>query len=190
MTLSLDQYFKEIEALLRTDSVFEKLHQTKTIIENIRRQGATVFFVGNGAASAIASHAATDFLKQANTKTRVISDAPLLSAYANDYGYEEVLYGPFKQLASKQDLLVCISVSGESPNLIKVSQFAKENGNRIITFTGKNPNNSVRKLGDINLWVDSAAYNIVEGIHMLWLTAIVDLMIGSSEYDVNYSQNT
>lgn len=185
MTLDLDHYFREIETLLRTDNVFEKLHEIKEMIEDIRKKDATVFFVGNGAASAIASHAATDFLKQAKTKTRVISDAPLLSAYANDYGYEEALSGPFKQLANKQDLLVCISVSGESPNLLKVGQIAKENGNKIITFTGKDANNRVKKMGNINLWVDSSAYNIVEGIHMLWLTAVVDLMIGASEYTVN-----
>lgn len=185
MPIVLADYFSEIELLLRSDSVFEKLEASKSLFEEVRHQQATVFFVGNGAASAIASHAAVDFLKQAKTKTHVFSDASLLSAYANDYGYENTLSGPFERLAGPQDLLVCISVSGESANIVNVAKSAKRNGNKVVTFSGRNPNNSLRALGDINLWVDSKAYNIVEGIHMIWLTAIVDLMVGESEYDVN-----
>jgi D-sedoheptulose 7-phosphate isomerase len=85
----------------------------------------------------------------------------------------------------KNDTLVLISVSGESPNIIEAAKYAKSKNIKLVTFTGKNENNSLKNLGDINFWVNSNAYNIVEGIHMIWLTTVVDMIIGKSEYSVS-----
>jgi D-sedoheptulose 7-phosphate isomerase len=67
---------------------------------------------------------------------------------------------------------------------IEAAKLAKKSGIKVVTFSGKNSQNSLRQLGDINYYVDSKAYNIVEGIHMMWLTTVIDLVIGKAEYSV------
>ena len=62
---------------------------------------------------------------------------------------------------------------------------AKDIGIPIITFSGRDKKNSLRSLGDINFWVDSNAYNIVECIHMIWVTTVIDAIIGKAEYEVS-----
>ena len=83
------------------------------------------------------------------------------------------------------DLLILISSSGSSANVVNAANRAKELNMAVITFSGMNSENPLRKLGDINFWVDSKAYNFVENIHQFWLLAIVDLIIGKSEYPAN-----
>ena len=67
--------------------------------------------------------------------------------------------------------------------MINAAKLAKKNKIfKVITFTGFNKNNSLKKIGDINLWINSKAYNFVENTHQLWLLALVDLIIGKKEY--------
>ena len=82
-------------------------------------------------------------------------------------------------------MAVFISVSGESPNVVEAAKYAKSQQRKILTFTGKSRNNSLKQLGDINFWVDSSAYNIVECIHMTWITTMIDMIIGKSVYAVS-----
>ena len=82
-------------------------------------------------------------------------------------------------------MLVLIRVSIESSSLIEAAKRAKEIGLKVVTFSGRNANNNLRALGNINFWVDSNAYNIVECIHMMWLTTVIDSVIGKSEYEVS-----
>ena len=81
------------------------------------------------------------------------------------------------------DLLIVISSSGQSENMLNGVQAAR-NGNfmSVVTISGFAEDNSLKQLGDINLWVDSKAYNFVENIHQIWLLAITDLVIGKREY--------
>ena len=74
--------------------------------------------------------------------------------------------------------------SGTSPSVVEAAKYAKERGMQVVTFSGKTSDNALRQIGDINFWVNSKAYNIVEGIHMMWLTTVVDLVIGKAEYSV------
>ena len=87
--------------------------------------------------------------------------------------------------SSPGDLLVLISVSGESENLLKGLSYAKENGMKTISFSGFGESNSLKTGSDISLWVNSKSYNIVESIHTVWITLIIDLIVGKSEYSVN-----
>ena len=81
------------------------------------------------------------------------------------------------------DQLILISSSGKSPNMINACKAARNKKiSKIITFTGHNKDNQLSKLGDINLWIDSKAYNFVENTHQIWLLTIVDLIIGNREY--------
>jgi D-sedoheptulose 7-phosphate isomerase len=80
------------------------------------------------------------------------------------------------------DCVVLISSSGNSMNLVNAAIEAKKLGMSVVTFTGFNKGNKLKQEGEINLWVNSKAYNIIEMTHHIWLLAIVDVIIGSAEY--------
>jgi D-sedoheptulose 7-phosphate isomerase len=84
--------------------------------------------------------------------------------------------------SNDKDTVVLISSSGKSSNILKAAKRANENEINLVTFSGFDPSNLLRKEGKINFWVDSKAYNIVEMTHHIWLLTIVDMIIGSAEY--------
>lgn len=139
------------------------------------RCSGKVFIIGNGGSSAIASHVAVDFAKVLDLRAVVFSDAPMLTATSNDYGYDVVFSSQLSRLAVKGDILIAISSSGESQSIIGACYKAAEIGCRIITFTGMNPRNTVRRLGHVNFWVPSNKYGIVEIAHLALLHSMVDL---------------
>ena len=106
------------------------------------------------------------------------------SAISLDYQhYEKWVEKAVDFYADKNDVLILISSSGKSLNMINACKAAKNKKvSKVITFTGHDKNNPLSKLGDINFWIDSKAYNFVENTHQLWLLTIVDLIIGKKEY--------
>ena len=90
-----------------------------------------------------------------------------------------------KSFAKESDAVVLTSVSGESPSIVNAAITSKSLGLKVITFTGRKQNNSLKSHGDINFWVDSHAYNIVECIHMIWVTTVIDAIVGNSVYEVS-----
>lgn len=181
----LEEYYKEYNSNLNPTWLFKKLVLLKELLEQTSSNGKKIIFCGNGASAAIASHAALDFTKQAKIKSLTFHDPALITAYSNDYGYDKSLAKLLGSYMDKGDVLILISVSGESLNIIEAAKYSQELGNMVITFTGKDSNNSLKKIGDMNFWVDSNAYNIVEGIHMIWITSVIDMVIGKSVYSVN-----
>lgn len=181
----LKEYYKEYKKNLKPEWLFNNLSDLKDFMESTSSNGGKVIFGGNGASAAIASHAALDFTKQAKIKSLTYHDPALITAYSNDFGYKNWFKKVLESNLNYNDLLILISVSGESPNMLEAAKYAKSQGIKIATFTGKDKNNSLKKYGDINFWVDSHAYNIVEGIHMIWITTIVDMIIGESVYSVS-----
>ena len=83
------------------------------------------------------------------------------------------------------DVVVLISSSGRSKNLVNAAIKAKERGLTVVTFTGFSTDNPLKLNGDINFWLDSKAYNIIECTHMIWVTTVVDMIIGKAEYTVS-----
>ena len=150
----------------------------KSTIANQRK----VIIVGNGGSAAMASHVAVDLTKNAGIRTINFNEADLLTCFANDYGYEHWVSQALKFYADKGDLAILISSSGSSKNILNGVKTAKEHGLQVMTFSGFNPENPLRKSGDINFYVDSKGYNIVEMSHHVWLLAIVDKIIGKIEY--------
>ncbi len=150
----------------------------KSTIANQRK----VIIVGNGGSAAMASHVAVDLTKNAGIRAINFNEADLLTCFANDYGYEHWVSQALKFYADKGDLAILISSSGSSKNILNGVKTAKELGLQVMTFSGFNPENPLRKSGDINFYVDSKGYNIVEMSHHVWLLAIVDKIIGKIEY--------
>jgi len=142
-----------------------------------KRIKSQVFFIGNGGSAAIASHMTADFMKNGGMRTYSLYDSAVTTCMGNDYGYEYVFSKPLQFLVNPGDLLVAISSSGNSKNIIHAIHTAKEKGASVITFTGFRPDNQARQLGDINVYVPSEKYGIVESIHNLILQQVVDTIM-------------
>jgi len=151
-------------------------------IQAISQMGNKLIIAGNGGSAAMASHVSVDFTKAAGIRAINFNEADLLTCFSNDYGYEQVFEKAVEFYGDERDLLILISSSGSSANVLNAAKRAKELNMGVITFSGFNSNNPLRQLGDINFWVDSKAYNIVEMTHHIWLLAIVDYIIGDIEY--------
>ena len=131
----------------------------------------------------MASHFSVDITKNAELRCVNCNEADLITCFANDYGFEHWVEKAVDFYGDEGDLLVVISSSGSSENMLNGVKAARNgNFNAVVTFTGFADENPLRQLGDINLWADSKAYNFIENIHQVWLLAIVDLIIGSREY--------
>lgn len=139
-----------------------------------RKKRRNVYFIGNGGSAGIAMHMTVDFLKNGKMKTRSMHDAPTITCLGNDYGYEQVFSKQLEIVAEEGDVLVAISSSGNSQNILEAVNVAKEKGCTIVTFSGFKPENRLRQIGDYNIYVPSMEYGIVESIHNMILQQIVD----------------
>ena len=177
-------YLEDFSALVKSnDQIVEKIISTKNILIQTKKNNAKIMIFGNGGSAAIASHVSVDLTKNANIRSVNFNEADLITCFANDYGYERWIEKAIDFYADDKDVLILISSSGKSPNMINACKAARNNKiSKIITFTGHDNNNPLSKLGDINFWINSKAYNFVENLHQVWLLAIVDLIIGKREY--------
>ena len=142
-----------------------------------------IMIFGNGGSAEIASHVSVDLTKNANIRCTNYNEADLITCFANDYGYERWIEKAVDFYADQNDVLILISSSGKSKNMINACKSARNKKiSKIITFTGHDKNNPLSKLGDINFWINNKAYNFVENTHQIWLLAICDLIIGKREY--------
>ena len=146
------------------------------ILEGIKRNKKKVILVGNGGSAAMASHVSVDLTKMCKIRAVNFNEADLLTCFSNDYGYENWVQKALSSYADRGDLLICISSSGESKNIINGAKFAKKMGCKVITLTGFDKKNKVRKIGHINLWAESQNYNFIEMTHHTWLLSIVDFI--------------
>ena len=125
----------------------------------------------------MASHVSVDLTEAAEMRAINFNEADLLTCFANDYGYEHWVAKALEFYADEGDLVILISSSGQSPNMLNGAKQAREMGLPILTLSGFRSDNLLRTMGDLNLWVDSTAYNIVEMTHHVWLLAIIDYLI-------------
>lgn len=179
--MNLPLYLAEYSRLLANPEVPALLHRLEERITTARAAGGKILLAGNGASASIASHLATDFSKQGGVRAMAFNDANLITALGNDCGYQHWIARALDFYADKEDVLILISSSGQSPNVVEAARRAKELGLYIAAFTGFARDNPLGAAADLNLWVDSRSYNIVECTHMIWLTAVVDLLIAASE---------
>lgn len=182
-----DQYIRElIQTLEKTkiyignDTGLAYENGIQTLVECFtrhKRAGTQIFFIGNGGSSAIASHMTADFMKNGGMKTYSLYDNAVTTCMGNDYGYEYVFSRPLEFLGEKDDLLVAVSSSGNSPNIVNAVNTANDKKMETITFTGFGSDNRSKQLGRINVYVPSEKYGIVESIHNLMLQQVVDLIM-------------
>ena len=144
------------------------------IARRVTDQGNKVIFAGNGGSAAIASHMATDYSKNGGLRAWSMNDASMLTCLANDYGYEHVFSKQIEFHGRPGDMLVAISSSGQSANILGAVTAARKLGCTVLTLSGFKPDNPLRKAGDMNVYLDSAAYGYVEIGHLALCHAILD----------------
>jgi D-sedoheptulose 7-phosphate isomerase len=133
--------------------------------EDIRQSERVTYLIGNGASASMASHFAADLAKNADLHTQVFTDMSLLTAVANDLSYDMVFVVPLRRRLKAGDMVVAISSSGNSPNVIKAAEFAVSREATLITLTAMQPTNALRQLGTLNFWLPADTYGLAETGH-------------------------
>lgn len=175
--------FVEINKLLNQTDL-DALEKISKSLMSVNKKNKKVIIFGNGGSAAISSHISVDLTKNAKIRSINFNEANLLTCFSNDYGYRKVFSKSLEFYADKGDVVIIISSSGKSKNVLEAAKMCKKKKILLYTFTGFSKSNPLKKMGNINLWVNSKAYNIIENIHQIWLLSIVDRIIGKTEYSV------
>ena len=150
------------------------IEQAVELVRTTHATGRKVIMVGNGGSAAIASHQAVDYWKNGGVRAIAFNDASLLTCIGNDLGFENLFAAPIERFADPEDIVFAISSSGASPNILNATKAARSTGCRLLTFSGFEPTNPLRAMGDINFHVGSSSYGLVEILHLYIIHSILD----------------
>jgi D-sedoheptulose 7-phosphate isomerase len=142
----------------------------------LRDANGTIYLIGNGASASMASHFAADLAKNGHLHTEVFSDLSLITAISNDISYEQVFAEPLRRRGRKGDMLVAISSSGRSPNILAAVEVARDLGMTVVTLSGMKADNPLRSLGALNAYVAASNYGMAEKCHAAILHRWMDLV--------------
>jgi len=149
------------------------------ILDRQTAAGRKLMFIGNGASAAISSHMATDFWKTGGMRALAFNDPAGLTCIGNDYGYPCLFEKPVDMFADKGDVLVAISSSGRSENILRAVEAARARGCLVITLSGFTPENPLKALGDGNFHVPVDSYGQVEVLHHSICHCLLDTIVAS-----------
>ncbi|WP_026498558.1 D-sedoheptulose-7-phosphate isomerase [Butyrivibrio sp. WCD2001] len=189
-TKNHNEYLKDVIRLLESVVITQKgkelsysdgIERMINILCATRQAHRQLFFAGNGGSAAIAEHMTADYLKNAHMRTVSLYDSPVLTCLGNDYGYEYVFSKQLDMMAERGDLLIAISSSGNSQNIVNAIDIVRQLRGTVITFTGFESSNRVRKMGDINVYVPCCSFGKVESIHQLILQQVADEIMSAEE---------
>lgn len=180
---ALARAFRQVEITYRTNSrrsyeihvLDEDWARLRSLFAGTTAQGNSIFFIGNGGSAAIASHLANDFSNVGGFRARALNDPAALTSLANDKGYESVFSTQLETQAKAGDLLIAISSSGASENILRAVRTARGLGCDVVTFSGFSHANPLRYQGDLNFYVPASHYGIVEITHLALLHAVLDI---------------
>lgn len=182
----LTDYFERLGAFTHLDDQrIAEITKVRDLWAAANDKGGKVIFIGNGGSAGIASHLAIDLGKNGGIPAACFNDGAQITCLANDYGFENWIAHAVRIQGKPEDTLVAISSSGSSRNVLNAVDQAKAMGMTVTTCTAMNPDNPLRQMGDVNLWADSRAYNIIETVHQFWMMSVIDLVIGKAEYPPN-----
>ena len=200
MKVNIRDYFKMLASCFSkieaTNASFQRLRLEDAADEafqsilKLKTNGGKVIFIGNGGSAAIASHQAVDFWKNGGIRAIAFNDASLLTCISNDYGYEHVFQKPVDMFAESSDIVIAISSSGKSKNILKAVAMAKSKECFVITFSGFQANNLLRQQGNLNFYVPSNAYGFVEISHLLISHFIADQLCRENQLPFHATVST
>jgi len=179
----LARTFERVEITDAKGTVFPIDDGIARIVELVLslRDGGKALLIGNGGSAAIVSHMHNDLCKAVGVRAVVFNEAPFLTALANDDGYQTVFHRPVGLWADAGDLLIAVSSSGESENIVKAATLAAEKGCRVLTFTGFTPANRLRQIGHLNVYVPDPTYGYVEMTHSVVGHCITDFAVAKTK---------
>ena len=152
--------------------------QAIRLMHNTRDAGGKIVFVGNGGSAAIASHMAIDYSKNGRMPAMAFNDSAALTCLGNDLVYENVFAEQIKLHAKEDDLVVAISSSGASPNILQAVVEVDNCGCTLLTLSGFSSENPLRTKGILNWYVDSSEYGFVEISHLTICHMILHIEMG------------
>lgn len=168
--MQIDLYKRTFLKYFDAPDIVENISQAVKMLNSTKR----IIFIGNGGSNSICSHMMEDYMKIASKQTLSFSDPALITCFANDYGYENALTEWINFNFQDGDVLVAISSSGESKNILNAVSKHQNLGGQVVTLSGFNENNSLSKSGNINFIVPEKNYGIVECFHQVILHVILD----------------
>ncbi len=171
---NFNNYNNSINILLSHISE-QKISDTIKLINKTIKSKGTIYIAGNGGSASIASHVSVDFTKIAKVKATSFNNSNLITCFANDYGYENWVTEAVKAYMNKNDLIILISSSGKSKNIVNAAKFCKKKSINLITLSGFSKNNPLSKLGKVNFHIKSNQYNFIEMSHHILLVYFVDV---------------
>jgi len=160
------------------DDAFKKWHSS-TI--QVRKAEKIIYLIGNGASASMASHFAADLAKNAFLHTQVFTDIALVTAIANDFSYSDVFVEPLRRRMKSGDMVVAISSSGNSSNILKACEYAADNGAHVVTLSAMKPDNLLRNIGELNFWIPASTYGLAETAHAAVLHYWMDSLSNNPE---------
>ena len=182
-------FFEDLARAQKTVAVFDGAGAALDFAEGMTRaiemlvtqtgRGRKIMFVGNGASAAIASHQAVDYWKTGGMRALAFNDPALLTCISNDFGYPRVFEKPIEMFADEGDVLVAVSSSGRSENIVRAARAARQKGCRVITMSGFDRENPLGRLGDLNFYVASKSYGHVEVTHLSLSHCLLDTIVAT-----------
>lgn len=161
----------------RTQTLSEGIEAVIALVSACPGAGRKVIFIGNGGSAAIASHQAVDYWKNGGIRAMAFNDSSLLTCIGNDFGYSHVFEKPVEVFADVGDVLVAISSSGRSENILRGAKAGLARGCALITMSGFKPDNPLRTMGAVNFYASSLSYGYVEIAHLALCHCIIDTII-------------
>jgi D-sedoheptulose 7-phosphate isomerase len=145
------------------------------LFADIRSNNATVWWIGNGGSVSIGSHLYQDLINKLKIRSQLLAESSLITCMTNDYGYSEVYRRPLELMASPGDLLIAISSSGQSENILQCAELCKDKEMKLVTLSGFAEDNPLwSSEADISFKVNSNLYGHVEVAHMALLHAVIE----------------
>ncbi|MBT9140777.1 MAG: Phosphoheptose isomerase [Dehalococcoidia bacterium] len=186
---SVTVYFHRLSELLLSTQVTDRegvalslnegAKEAVDMILSVRSASGKVMLIGNGGSAAIASHMQNDLCKAVGVRAIVFNEPPLLTALSNDHGYGCVFERPVMLWANSGDLLLAISSSGQSENILRAVRASMARECQVITLSGFSVDNPLRRMGHLNFYVPSQVYGYVELVHSVLAHFLTDCAIMS-----------
>ena len=186
--MQLSDYFKHyntdlsncIQTAVATDAneksldVFDAFASIISHFRQAHEQGGKIVFLGNGGSAAIASHQAYDYWKNGKLRAVCFNDAAHLTGSSNDFGHADIFSRPLEMFTTDKDVIVAISSSGRSPNIVNAAREGQRIGCHVVTLSAFGADNPLRSSGDINIYLNTSIYGHAEIGHLTILHTLLD----------------
>jgi D-sedoheptulose 7-phosphate isomerase len=165
----------------RQKSIDEAVDEFVKIVLTVKSNAKKIITIGNGGSAAIASHLQTDFANAIKVRALIFTEPSLLTCLSNDFGYGEAFDRQAALWVEPDDLMIAISSSGKSANVLKAVEQCLAKGGSVITFTGFKPDNPLRTKGSLNFYIAEEHYGYVEAAHSVLAHYLTDCVLMTTE---------